>query len=333
MKRLNKIISRRFGSNTPSWQIVFEWENIVADYLNLHIVSNKSFVQKFLYPIINKIGLNGQYHKLIPQTGLGLYYDSISITQTSPMWNKNIIPVMIDFWLKDSDIPHFLDCYKDVPLLLVTNREVYEKLKKYQCKIPLEHWGLSMPDQYKFDKKENYNKDIEFAIIGRPNPFFIRLLDEYAKNHRGFRYIFNKGVSSNRDYYYNDGEFFAKDTGRDFYIDLIRRTKISCYTTPGLDESKRETSEYNQVTPRVFEMLCNGCQIIGHYPISADTMWYNLQSIVPNVNNYIEFEQCLDRMRSSEADISAVKSFMTSHYTSSRVITLRDILKKHNISL
>lgn len=74
---------------------------------------------------------------------------------------------------------------------------------------------------------------------------------------------------------------------------MIQKTKISCYTTPGIDESKKETSNFNQVTPRLFEMLCNQCHVIGHYPNSYDTNWYNLNSIVPNVDSYNDFENGL----------------------------------------
>ena len=110
------------------------------------------------------------------------------------------------------------------------------------------------------------------------------MLEKYASLHPDFEYIINNGDINNRKYVTNTGRFIAKDTGRTSYLDMIKHTKISCYATPGIDEAKRETITFNQVTPRLFEMLCNGCMVIGHYPLSADTIWYNLSSVVPQLS-------------------------------------------------
>ena len=40
--------------------------------------------------------------------------------------NKFTIPVIIDFWLKEEQLPAFYVAYKEVPLILLTNLEVYE---------------------------------------------------------------------------------------------------------------------------------------------------------------------------------------------------------------
>ncbi len=131
----------------------------------------------------------------------------------------------------------------------------------------------------------------------------------------------------------NKGKVVAEDTGRDSYLSMIQKTKISCYTTPGIDESKKETSNFNQVTPRLFEMLCNQCHVIGHYPNSYDTNWYNLNSIVPNVDSYNDFEKWLDYFRTHEFDIQKGITFMDKHYTSSRVKSLIDICNKYSIEI
>ena len=62
--------------------------------------------------------------------------------------NKFTIPVIIDFWLKEEQLPAFYVAYKEVPLILLTNLEVYEFLKQHKCPIPIEHWALSYPDKY-----------------------------------------------------------------------------------------------------------------------------------------------------------------------------------------
>ena len=159
------------------------------------------------------------------------------------------------------------------------------------------------------------------------------MLDKYASLHDDFTYIMNNGDIENRQYIDHRGNIVAKDTGRSSYLDMISKTKISCYTTPGIDEAKKESSCCNQVTPRLFEMLCNGCMVIGHYPDSDDTLWYNLKSIVPEVDSYEDFEKVLDDLRAKSFDYEKVSSFIKKHYTSARAKELMSILNKYNISI
>lgn len=69
-------------------------------------------------------------------------------TKASCFVDKNTIPVIIDFWLKEEELDKFYKVYEDVPLVLVTNKEVYDYLKEHDCPLHVEHWALSYPDQY-----------------------------------------------------------------------------------------------------------------------------------------------------------------------------------------
>lgn len=331
-KKLTTTLSCRKTAKYPSFKIVYEWEDILAKKLSLKIKSDSKWWYKY-YRRFENNGLVGLYNALLPRKSLHLDFVMTASTKKLCRINKNTIPVIIDFWLKESEINSFIDAYKNVPLLLLTNLEVYELLKKHQCQIPIEHWPLSYPDQYAFTQDVNYDKVYDFCLFGRPNPFFVRMRDEYARKHPDFVYLVTTGTENNREYYTNKGDFVCKDTGRASYLEMIRKTRISCYTTPGVDEGKKAPAPFNQVTPRLFEMLCNGCQVIGHYPNTADVQWYNLQSIVPNVNNYEEFEQTLDYMRKHPVNVNNIKRFMDNHYTSKRAEMLVEILGRHNITL
>ena len=331
-RKLDKILTRRkTASLCPSFKIVFEWEDIILSHLNLSLKYDRKWHHIF-FNRFEKNGLTGIFQSLVfPKSSLSLFFVMTAVPKGACLLNKNTIPVIIDFWLKEEDLTAFYDAYKHSPLVLLTNAEVYEFLKKNNCLLNIEHWPLSFPDQYKLDRTENYVKEYEFCIFGRPNPFFIRLLNEYCEKNPDFIYIMNNGDISHRMYITNKGVFVAEDTGRQSYLEMIRKTKITCYTTPGLDEAKVETSQFNQVTPRLFEMLCGGCHVIGHYPDSADTQYYQLKSIVPNVDNYEQFESTLNNMRKTPADISKIKDFMSKHYTSTRLLMLKSILRKYRI--
>lgn len=333
MKYIDRINSSRGAENYPSLQIVFEWEDAISEATGLPVSHGHSEYDRWNLRL-EKYHLVWLRDLFTGRCDCNLRFVMNAYPYRRAHIDRNTIPVFIDFWLTDSEIPVFIRSYRHCPLVLVTNREVYDKLVAFDPEFPVEHWPLSFPDKYAFRPDNINGKDFEFGIYGRPNPFFIKLLEEYSQKHPDFTYIMSRGTEHNREFYTNKGEFISKGDSRESYLNMIRRTRISCYSTPGCDSSKIVRAPYNQVTPRLFEMLCNGCSVLGHYPKdSADVLWYELESIVPNVDTYEEFEQQLDIMRRTPADAVAIDSFMKRHYTKSIVPLLVDILKRHNILL
>lgn len=333
MKRLSSIFSQRKTSPWPSFKIVYEWEDILSEKLGIPVHSDGEIWKKY-YRRFDKNGLTWLYHAFLPQKDLRLDFVMTATIQPDCRNNKNTIPVIIDFWLKESEIPDFFKVYRNVPLMLVTNREVYELLNRFNPPFPVEHWALSYPDQYIPETRVEFKKEYDFCLFGRPNPFFERMRDRYAESHPDFTCLVTRGNERDREFYTNKGEFVCKDSGRQSYLEMLRKTRISCYSTPGIDESKKESASFNQVTPRVFEMLCSGCQVIGHYPCNgSDVRWYQLDSIVPSIDTYDEFEKVLETMLSQPADMVTVTDFLNHHKTSTRAVELVRILEKHDISL
>lgn len=332
MKKLKTISSPRKISQFQSAQIVYEWEDAIISNSNLKLEYESKF-QFVVYSIIERLGMWKLYNKILNGKNLKLRFIMTAKVKRECIINKNTIPVIIDYWLTDHQIEDFCLVYRYCPLVLVTNAEVYYLLKKHNVPLPIEHWPLSYPDKYAISSNDKFEKKYDFCLLGRPNPFFIRLLDKYCESHKEFTYIKNAGTIDNRYYETNTGLFVGKDTGRNSYLEMIKQTKITCYTTPGYDESKKDVQRFNQVTPRVFEFLCGGCMVIGHYPMTEDVLYYQLDSIIYNVNNYTEFESILDELRKKECDISKNAHFMEQHYTSKRINSLINLCKKHNISI
>lgn len=332
LRKLSHINSQRSFAHYPSFQIVYEWEDIVSRTLGLPVSAPGEISNKW-HRRFEKNGLTGLYHFLTPKCDTGLRFIMTATTEEQCWYNRNSVPVLIDFWLEEKDLPAFYHAFRNVPLLLVTSREVYEFLLLHNCPVPIDHWALSVPDYYLERLTAPKEKKYDFCVFGRPNPFFLRLLDEYASKHPGFEYVLNEGGINNRSYVTNTGRFVTKDTGRESYLQMIAATRISCYTTPGIDESKAETRRFNQVTPRVFEMLSNACHVIGHYPANPDTEWYELGGVVPNVDDYRQFESQLDKMLAEPFDTDKAYSFLKRHSTSQRARELKSILERHGIIL
>lgn len=333
MRKIDGIISLRKIIQAPSYQIMFEWEDIIANEFPLKLYVDKSWYHK-IYRRFDNNNLTWLYYKYLSKQNLKLRFVMEANTKQRCVLNKNTLPVIIDFWLNKNDLPQFYQAYRECSLVLITSAEVYEFLKLNDCPLKIAHWPLSFPDKYAITLKDNYVKRFDLCFIGRPNPYFKVMLDRYVKENPTFEYVYNNGDINNRMYYTNKGEFIMKDTGRASYINIIQQSKITFYSTPGIDLAKKETNVFNQVTPRFFEMLAGGCYILGHYPDNADTRYYKLSEMMPNIKNYDEFKHWMNLYRSMPPrPMDKCADYLRGHYTSTRVAMLRQILMDNNIEL
>lgn len=334
MKKVVSIKSLRHLKNlgSHSWDIVFEWEDTFSSILNLPI-SNYSTFTYVLKRICEKFGINKMLNLCLRPKNIQLEFVTHMKLNSCSEMRSNVIPIIIDFWYNKKELELFKNFYRNVSIVFVTNKEVYTLLNKDICPFPVEYLPLSLPDKYALIPEYCNSKKYDFCFMGRIDPYFLNLIKIYSERHPDFEYVYSKGISVNREYYTSKGKIIGKDTGRESYIKMLRMTKVTCYSTPGFDQGKGITNEYNQVTPRVLEMLANGCQVIGHYPNTDDVNWYNLSSVVPNVENYEQFESVLNTMLTTEFDYNKVSYFLKDHYTSKRVPILREILEKYDFKL
>ena len=326
---LSHIRTLRGYNHAPSYDIVFDWEDIIEKELGLSLVYYKKWEMRFL-KLVKILHLHHLYFQTKKKSSkLTLFFDMVASSKPNCLFDQNTIPIIIDFWLKKEELQSFYNTYKNCPLILITSKEVYEFLISNRCPLPIEHWPLSLPDVVNVKYEE---KNYDFCFIGRKDPFFVECLTRYSKKYPDFEYVVNNDDINHRTYHTNKGKFIAKDLGRSTYIDIIRKSKICTYTTPGYDKSKKQSDVFNQVTPRVLEMLSGGCYILGHYPENPDTKYYSLASMVPNVTNYEDFEYYMNIYRkASPRNIEKCKQYLRKHLTSARIPLLLNILQKHNI--
>ena len=252
-------------------------------------------------------------------------------TKGNGMLDKNTIPVIVDFWLTEDLLQDFYKTYKFCPIVLITSAEVMSFLKEHNCPLPIEHWPLSLPDNIAVEEQA---KQYDFCFIGRKDPFFVEKVERYANEHKDFEYVINVGDISKREYYTNKGRLISKDGCREAYLDIIKKSKICVYSTPGIDKAKDVKGRFNQVTPRLLELLAGGCYVLGHYPDNPDTEYYDLKSIVPQIQSYDQFELLMNYYRSQPPrDIQECRKYVANHYTSTRVDMLKKILVKYNIDI
>lgn len=329
-KRVLRFIAspKRFGN---SFDIVFEWENILSKQLSLKILKPNNLKLWFFRQIEVRLKAVDIYHFFVlKKRDLKLRFVMDARIAKSCLLDKNSVPVIIDFWLEKDEYEAFYDVYKHCPLVLITSAEVFHTLKKENCPLNIMHWPLSIPDKELEILNHSIEKEWDLVLLGRTDRYFLRMLEKYCKNNPDFVYVRGNGDIDNRYFETNKGEFVSSGKTREDYLHMMSKAKITFYTTPGLDESKSITTSYNQVTPRFLEFLSRGCYVLARYPNNSDTKFYDLASIAENIDSYKKFELQLNKYLNSEsASTLKIKSYLSNHTTTARAINLKKQLNDY----
>jgi hypothetical protein len=173
----------------------------------------------------------------------------------------------------------------------------------------------------------NYDKIYDAIIIGRKDPTFIEWINKYSANNPDFIYLHQiKGEKGELYYIDNKGNIIGNYHTREQYIDLLRKTRISFYSTPGIDNEKK----IDPVTPRLFELMSAQCKLIVRYSDNADTRFFELGKIFKSINNYEDFEKQMNIFLISETyPKSEYEEFLSKNYTSERAKLLINIISEY----
>jgi hypothetical protein len=334
-RKLRYVCSQRKFASPPSFKIVEEWEDVISKFLEKGIKYDNKYLRKLIYRL-DKLIFSNILCKAIPKRrSLKLRFEMDARNTKSLIIDKNTIPVIIDFWYKREDLQNFYEAYKHVPLVLVSSLEVFNFLKSNNCPLIIEHWPLSLPDKYiKTKLNDKIEKEFDFCFIGRPDPYFIEFIERFSEENPSFNYIQNNNDINDRKYFSNKGEFICSDQGRSTYLEIIRKSKISCYSTPGVDSSKTITETYNQLTPRYLELTAGGCYILCRYADNDDVRYYEMNLNNINITSYQVFKKQLTfYLNSKPRDINECFNYLQKHTTSSRIGILKNILFKYKINI
>ena len=318
------IKSQRNHQNWPSFHLVYEWEDILKNNLKNCEIQTENKV----FRLVNKFASKGNLVPIFSRNSKKyLVYFEMSAKTKSDLYNrKNTIPIIIDYYLDDSQINNFIRSHKNTSLVLITSKEVYDYLKSLKVKLNIKHFPLSISDKYKLSSNSQFEKKYDLVLMGRQNPVLEGFLNTYAKNHPDFVYVFRKVIDSDFLYFTSDGKELGPINSREDYINLMKQSKCGLYATPGIDGGEKRTNGFNQVTPRFLELIACGCHIIARYPQNSDTDFYNIQKFSKSIDSYEDFEQAMDFARTHDVNIQEYAEYLSNHYTSTRAILLSELI-------
>lgn len=330
--KIKGILTERHVKKGASFQIVTEWEDAISNELKI----SKHEVKNWMYVIVRNLkrfNLSWLFlwvESLRPVKSYYLLFDMEATTYIRFPSFKNVIPIIIDFWLTPKELPSFYKALSNCKLALITSREVYDTLKANGCPIAIAHFPLSIPDKYISSYKSIHDKTYDFVFAGRKDPVFFDYVRKYEKENPQIEYVY-KQVEDNSSVYVSNkrGKLPDDYSVRQNYRNLIKNCKIAFYSTPGIDSAKKSANNYNQITPRFLELISSGCLVMARYPDNSDVEFFQLNEISFRVDSYQDFKNHMDLF----ADQSFVSnhtskyySYLQKHSTSARVPLLQKIL-------
>ncbi|MDE6523346.1 MAG: hypothetical protein K2L17_11045 [Muribaculaceae bacterium] len=318
---IKKIVSNRNFEKRSWWDIVYKWEDIISKELSLPIKPLN--IIQFGFQIFQNF-----FNKALP---LNIQPNNLRFVMTARPkfygeFGRQDIPIIIDFFLSDNKAIDFLNTVKKQKIVLISSKEVYDYLiniggNSHQIK----HWALSLPDELAITPQTKFEKKYDLVLIGRLPKTFQNYVDKYRERHPSFSIVTKRVEDGAFNYYDSSGNYVGNANDYQGYIDILRKSRIYLYTTPGLDSDKK-TNGFSQVTPRFLEVVSAGCNIIMHYPKNSDTDYFELPKFGRSIQTYEEFEESVEEALKCEPDMKFRSEYLQKHYTSVRSQELKNIL-------
>lgn len=344
---LVNIISDRKFESWVSFQLIYEWEDRLSKELNIPIVDNPDRVktslvnsikyhltERVLYPVTTVFR---NIKKLVRRDAVidcSLYFHLTvtSLIQLKKSRLHRIIPVIVDAFISEEYLPVFYKKYGDCPLVLISSIETYEFLKSVNCPLNIQYWGLSLSDEYALDPNQKYAKEIDILLAGRQNQILLNYLEQYLQTRNDIDVVRSDIENGQLIFTSNKRGVLGCFNERNEYIDLLHKSRVIMYGTPGIDGGEKRTKGYNPITPKYLEALSSQCKIVARYPDTVETQLYELNKICQSVDSYEAFATVMNKYldKNDDVNLSLYSSILNKHYTSVRGKELEEILGQLN---
>ncbi len=315
------------------WDVVFRWEDEFARMLNIPLIHvGKEYDNIYKPSLTRKILNRANFYQLSDRYFFApdRYYLAFHIGPPgvySFHSRKNVIPIIIDFW-KSENLKRFESIFSLNKIVFITSREVYNYLLDKKLDINLDHLALSLPDGAAVDVS-NQKRIFDLIQLGRQNQqltsYTKRFLNEFPETN----YIYAEKIDGRMKMFSTRDGALGEFTTHDAFLNLLKQTKISLVSAPGLDDDAQRTGGFSPVTPRFLESAACGCYLVGVYPDNDDFRYFGINEVCANVTDYNSFKtivlQYLQNQKTPD-----YSSFLQRHLSSKRATELKEKLLQHH---
>lgn len=142
-------------------QLIYEWEDVFAEKMNVPILYDTKL-------------RNNRWtkHIPIPLNFLTPDVNILSIEMVTYRHNglnkRNVVPWIVDFYLRTpAQLGTFYRTFSHNPIIFISSREAYEFLMENNCPLNIAHLPLSLPDKYAITPETHFDKEYDLVLFGR----------------------------------------------------------------------------------------------------------------------------------------------------------------------
>lgn len=320
-----EITSLRKINNEAFYDVVFEWEDVMAETFKTQLISISPllYLGKMAYCKLNKrYTLNQNFRRKKCSVYFVMYP-----TELRERVFENGIPIFMDAW-SDRDIEYIIKKTAKLQLFYCTSLEVYNRIKSMDKESKVKYMPLSVSDMYFSKNFSKYNKSIDVIQIGRRNPLLHDFMMQYINEHNEIEYVYNKSSHSGlAEYISTKKGYIGHIEGRKDFIKNLSSAKVSLVSTPAIDNSRKDANGIDFLTPRFYESAVLGCALIGRYGENEETK--RISNICPNIKTYIQFSAEMDKALSiSNVELfEREEKFIKENLTSCRAAQIEKDIK------
>lgn len=210
------------------------------------------------------------------------------VSELRPFINNNqLIAVVNDVW--PHEFSEFIELTKLLPLVYVTNLEVYRSLQKL---------GANNVRFMPFCITSNYQrndiplKDIDVVQYGRCNPILQGYMERLLLRYPDIHYLTTEANHQKLEIRFKSNKYgdMGRSDRRTEFMGVLARCKISLVSAPGYDD-ECTTGGCHTVAIRYFESAAQYCHMISRHPDNEDFTSLGLNSLCDRVSSYDAFER------------------------------------------
>ncbi len=320
---IKNIKSNRKFQNWPSWDIIHEWEDILSEHFNAKIYKGDIILNILMLIPVKKIRIklcdNYIFSRKLNKETVSFHMVPLKSAALVP---ENDVPIVLDVW-GDVNIDIINKAYSKSKIVYLTSLEVLNFLKG-KVNFVMKHFPVTLPDQYYLGSaktQENQEliarKDIDILQIGRGNDVLDKWVKQYLIDYPETHYVYQELIGDKIFMKSNQFGILSERKNRADYFDLLRRAKVSPYSSAGIDAGFERTSGFNALTPRLLECMSQFNYVIARY---ADNEEYApVKDFIINCDTYEIFRSNLNRYLTKGDDDFFAKTdeFLKKNLTSS----------------
>jgi hypothetical protein len=314
------------------WDVVFGWEDELSKALDIPLIPvGREYDDIYKPSVARKILNRINFYQRKDQYLFNplKYYLAFHIGPPgvySFHSRKNVIPIIIDFW-KSEDLKRFESIFSQSKIVFITSKEVHNYLLGKKLKLNLEHLALSLPDMA-LSSVRNEKREFDLIQLGRQNEQLSGYVKSLLSEFPEINYVYGEKIDGRMQMVSTRKGNLGEFTSHESFLNLLKQTKISLLSAPGMDNDAQRTGGFSPVTPRFLESAACGCHLIGVYPENDDFLFYGISQVCVNIKDYQSFRTTVLKYLDDQKNPD-YNNFLRRHVTSKRAVELKEKLSRH----